>query len=164
VRATAKHYPGFGAAGVNTDDAPVRIGAPLGSLRAVDEPPFAALIAAGVDAMMVSTAIYPALDGRPAAFSRRWIGGELRDRLGFGGAVVADDLATPAVAAYGSLGRRAALAVGAGVDLSLFAGGYASGAQAAKGLLAAARRGELGAAALRAGAGRVLALRRRLAG
>jgi beta-N-acetylhexosaminidase len=162
VRATAKHYPGFGAAGVNTDNAPVRIGATLGILRAVDEPPFAALIAGGVDAVMASTAIYPALDGRPAAFSGRWIGGELRGRLRFGGVVVADDLATPAVDAYGSLGHRAVLAVGTGVDLPLFAGGYASGALAAEGLLAAARRGELGEAALRAGAQRVLELRQRL--
>jgi beta-N-acetylhexosaminidase len=163
VRATAKHYPGFGAARVNTDAAPVRIGASLGSLRAVDEPPFAALIAGGVDAVMASTAIYPALDARPAAFSRRWIG-QLRGRLHFGGVVVADDLGTPAVDAYGSLGRRAVLAVRAGVDLPLFAGSYAAGARAAEGLLAAARRGELGEAALRAGAKRVLGLRQRLPG
>lgn len=162
VRATAKHYPGFGAARVNTDDAPVRIDATLGTLRAVDEPPFAALIAGAVDAVMVSTAIYPALDARPAAFSRRWIGDQLRDRLRFDGVVVADDLATPAVAGHGSLGRRAALAVGAGVDLPLFAGSYAAGAQAAAGLLAAARRGELDRTALGAGARRVLELRHRL--
>ncbi|MDX6718533.1 MAG: beta-N-acetylhexosaminidase, partial [Solirubrobacteraceae bacterium] len=160
--ATAKHYPGFGAAGVNTDNAAVRIGATLDILRAVDEPPFAALIAGGVDAVMVSTAIYPALDSRPAAFSGRWIGGQLRDRLRFGGVVVADDLATPAVNAYGSLRRRAVLAVAAGVDLPLFAGGYASGAQATVGLLSAARHGELDEAALRAGAQRVLELRQRL--
>ena len=33
VRATAKHYPGFGAASVNTDDAPARISTSLAQLR-----------------------------------------------------------------------------------------------------------------------------------
>ncbi|MDX6719523.1 MAG: beta-N-acetylhexosaminidase, partial [Solirubrobacteraceae bacterium] len=40
VRATAKHFPGFGAATVNTDDAPARIGASLSTLRSTDATPF----------------------------------------------------------------------------------------------------------------------------
>ena len=45
VRATAKHYPGFGAATVNTDDAPARIDrARWRMLREVDARPFAALV------------------------------------------------------------------------------------------------------------------------
>jgi len=162
VRATAKHYPGFGAAAVNTDNAAQRIGTSLDTLRGTDEPPFKALIDDGVDAVMISTAVYPALDERPAAFSRRWLDGELRDRLGFRGVIITDDLGTPAVAAYGSNRRRAVLAVEAGVDLPLFSSSYTAGAQAAEGLLAAARDGRLDAGALRAGARRVLALRARI--
>jgi len=163
VRPVAKHFPGFGAAQVNTDDAPARIETPLAQLRAVDQPPFVALIAGGTDAVMMSTAVYPALDMRPAAFSSRWIKGELRTRLGFGGVVVTDDLGTPAVSSFGSNGRRAMLAVKAGVDLPLFVSGYRAGAQAAEGLVAAAGRGELSAAELQAGAQRVLAMRAKLA-
>jgi beta-N-acetylhexosaminidase len=162
VRTTAKHYPGFGAAAVNTDDAAARIATPLEQLRAVDEPPFARLVDEGVDAVMLSTAVYPALDERPAAFSRRWVTGELRGRLGFGGVSMTDDLGTPAAAAYGSNRQRAVRAVQAGIDLPLFSSSYAGGAQAAAGLLAAARRGDLGARGLRDGARRVLALRARL--
>lgn len=162
VRATAKHYPGFGAATVNTDDAPARISTPLAQLRAVDEPPFRRLVRDGVDAVMLSTAVYPALDELPAAFSRRWATRELRDRLGFSGVSMTDDLGTPAVAAYGSNGQRAARAVRAGVDLPLFSSSYASSARAAEGLLAAARRGDVGEAGLRAAARRVLALRAKL--
>lgn len=162
VRATAKHYPGFGAATVNTDDAPARISAPLSQLRSVDEPPFHRLVRDGVDAVMLSTAVYPAVDELPAAFSRRWATGELRDRLGFRGVSITDDLGTPAVAAYGSNGERAVRAVRAGVDLPLFSASYASSAKAAEGLLAAARRGEVGEAGLRAAARRVLALRAKL--
>ena len=163
VRATAKHYPGFGAAGTNTDDAAQRIGLPLSTLRAVDEPPFARLIDGGIEAVMLSTAVYPALDSRPAAFSRRWVRGELRGRLGFRGVSISDDLGTPAVAAYGSNARRAVAAVHAGIDLPLFTSSYTAGAQAAEGLLAAARRGRLDARVLRDKARRVLALRAKLA-
>ena len=163
VGATAKHYPGFGAAAVNTDDAPARITTSLATLRAVDEPPFRSLIGARVDAVMLSTAVYPALDALPAAFSGRWVGGQLRGRLDFGGVTIADDLGTPAAASYGTLGQRAARAVRAGVDLPLFAAGYTASARAAAGLLRAARRGEVGEASLRAGARRVLRLRAKLA-
>jgi beta-N-acetylhexosaminidase len=162
VRATAKHFPGFGAAAVNTDNAPQRIGLPLDTLRDVDGAPFARLIAAGVDAVMVSTAVYPALDERPAAFSRQWVTGELRERLGFRGVSMTDDLGTPAVAAFGTNRRRAVLAVQAGIDLPLFSATYRAGAQAAEGLLAAAADGSLDAGALQAGARRVLALRARI--
>ena len=163
VRATAKHYPGFGAATLNTDNAPQRIGLSLATLRTVDAAPFARLIAGGVDAVMLSTAVYPALDERPAAFSARWIGAELRGRLRFRGVTITDDLGTPAVASFGSLARRAVLAVDAGIDLPLFAASYRAGAQAAEGLLAAARDGSLDAGTLRAQARRVLALRARIA-
>lgn len=162
VRATAKHYPGFGAASVNTDSAPARISTPLAQLRAVDEPPFARLVRDGIDAVMLSTAVYPVVDELPAAFSRRWVSGELRARLGFRGVSMTDDLGTPAVAAFGSNGERAVCAVRAGIDLPLFAASYSSGAQAAEGLLAAARRGDVGEAGLRAAARRVLALRGKL--
>lgn len=162
VRSTAKHFPGFGAADINTDNAAQRIGTSLETLRSVDEAPFKRLIDAGVDAVMVSTAVYPALDERPAAFSRPWIEGELRERLGFGGVAITDDLGTPAVDAYGSNRRRAVLAVEAGIDLPLFSSSYRAGAQGAEGLLAAARDGRLDDDALRDGARRVLALRARI--
>ena len=163
VRTTAKHYPGFGAAATNTDRRPQRIELPLATLRGIDEPPFARMVQGGVDAVMLSTAVYPALDERPAALSRLWIRGELRKRLGFRGVSVSDDLATPAVARYGDNANRALLAVRAGIDLPLFASSYRAGAQAAEGLLAAARRGELDDRILRDKAQRVLELRARLA-
>ncbi|MEA2155253.1 MAG: beta-N-acetylhexosaminidase [Solirubrobacteraceae bacterium] len=162
VQATAKHFPGFGAADVNTDAAPARITTSLAVLRATDEAPFGRLIAGGIGAVMLSTGVYPALDERPAAFSAKWIAGELRGRLGFDGVTVSDDLATPAVAGLGSLGRRAVLALRAGVDLPLFVSSYSTGRQAAAGLLDAARNRRVDVAGLRASARRVLALRAKL--
>lgn len=162
VLAAAKHFPGFGAARRNTDDAPQRIDLSLNTLRTVDEPPFAQLVDGGIDAVMLSTAVYPALDERPAALSRLWVRGELRRRLGFRGVSISDDLGTPAVAGLGSNAQRAVLAVDAGIDLPLFTAGYRSGAEAAEGLLAAARSGRLDGRVLRDKARRVLALRAKL--
>ena len=162
MRATAKHFPGFGAAAINTDNAAQRIDTPLQTLRSTDLPPFARLIDDGIDAVMLSTAVYPALDDRPAAFSSQWVTAELRERLGFRGVAITDDLGTPAVAAFGTNRARAVLAVASGIDLPLFASSYQAGAQAAEGLLAAAGDGRLDPSVLREQAGRVLALRARI--
>ena len=66
--ATAKHFPGLGAASAsqNTDAGPVTLNLSLNTLRTVDEVPFAAAIAAGVKLIMVS--------GR---CTRRWVPGPL---------------------------------------------------------------------------------------
>jgi beta-N-acetylhexosaminidase len=162
VAATAKHFPGFGRASVNTDDAPQRVATRLSTLRRLDGVPFGRMIDEGVEMVMMSTAVYPALDARPAALSARWVHDELRGRLGFEGVVVSDDLQTPAVAGYGPGPRLAERAVRAGVDLPLFAQDYASAARAAEGLADAVRRGSLGRSRIEEGARRVLALRERV--
>ena len=163
MAATAKHYPGLGVSAVNTDNAPSQVGVPLDQLREVDAAPFEAQIDAGVEAIMMSTAAYPALDPRPAAFSDRWIKGELRDRLGFEGVVITDDLQTPAVVRFGASGQLAYYAMRAGVDLPLFAKEYSTAARAAEALERAARDGALARDELDRGALRVLGLRQSLA-
>src|SRR5215469_14160126 len=86
VAATVKHFPGLGAAArvQNTDLRPVTLRLALSTIRAVDELPYVSAIAAGVKLVLVSWAIYPALDARfPAGLSPTIVRGELRGRLGF---------------------------------------------------------------------------------
>ena len=109
---------------------------------------------------MLSTAIYPRVDPRPAAFSERWVTGELRGRLEFGGVAITDDLQTPAVARFGTPAQLAFFALRAGVDVPLFAKDYTTGARAAAGLERAVKSGALKRADLDAGARRVLRLAR----
>jgi beta-N-acetylhexosaminidase len=163
VAATYKHFPGFGAAKQNTDDAPVRISTTLAGLRRVDLVPYERPPAA-VKLVMLSTAVYPARDPRPAAFSRRWATLELRDRLHFDGVSITDDLQTPAVSRFGTPAQLAFLAARAGVDLPLFARDYTAGARAAVGLVRALRADRLSRTEAQAAATRVLALRRSLPG
>ncbi len=72
VAATVKHFPGLGAAATNqdTDMRPVTLNVPLSQLRSIDERPYKSAIAANVKLVMVSWAIYPALDKKyPAGLS-----------------------------------------------------------------------------------------------
>jgi beta-N-acetylhexosaminidase len=121
VVATAKHFPGFGAARENTDFAVERVDLSRQELRAVDEKPYAAFEAAGGKMVMLSTAIYPAFSSDPAAFTRAIATGELRNRLGFEGVSITDALETPAVEDFGGTAKVAVAGARAGVDLLLFA-------------------------------------------
>jgi beta-N-acetylhexosaminidase len=121
VAATAKHFPGLGAAQETTDAAPVGIDLPARRLRSVDMGPFAALIRRDVPLVMLGTAVYPALDpGTPAALSRAIATRELRGRLGFRGVSVTDALDTPALAPVGGPGAVAVRAAAAGSDLVMY--------------------------------------------
>ncbi|MEY9949060.1 glycoside hydrolase family 3 N-terminal domain-containing protein [Kitasatospora sp. GAS1066B] len=122
VAATAKHFPGLGTApaGADTDSGPATLAASRTRLAEADETPYPAAIAAGVDLVMVSWAVYPALDpDHPAGLSPTVVGGELRDRLGFHGVTVTDALEAGALHPYGTTGRRAVSAALAGMDLLL---------------------------------------------
>jgi len=121
VAATGKHFPGFGAARENTDFSVERIELSKRELRAVDEQPYEAFAAAGGKLVMLSTAIYPAFSGDPAAFTRSIATGELRGRLGFKGVTVTDALETPAVENFGNTSKAAIAGARAGADLLLYA-------------------------------------------
>jgi beta-N-acetylhexosaminidase len=160
VQATPKHFPGLGAAKVNTDVAHVTINLPVSTLRRVDETPFANAIRAGADLVMVSSAVYPAFGPRvPAAFSRPIVEGELRERLGFGGVVVTDALGTPGLAGYGTPRQQAERAAGVSVDVLLYSNGYEQGTRGATYLEQALRAGRLDRDEFEQSVNRVIALR-----
>ncbi len=163
VAATAKHFPGLGSAtkSQNTDNGPVTLTASLSGLRGKDEVPYPAAIAAGVKLIMVSWAIYPALDATyPAGLSTAWVQGELRGRLGFGGVTITDALEAGALTSFGSYGQRGVLAAQAGMDLLLCSVQDPSEGQAVTSALASALdSGQLNSATFNAAVQRVTALR-----
>jgi beta-N-acetylhexosaminidase len=163
VAATAKHFPGFGAAPANTDLGAVHIPVGLRELRAIDRLPFAAAIRAGAGLVMLSSAIYPTLSRAPAVLSARVVHGELREGLGFKGVTISDDLQAPAFASRGGASGAALAATRAGVDLLLFARSYDGADSAARALADGLRSGRVDRGALEASLGRVLALRAALA-
>lgn len=124
VAATAKHFPGLGAAShdANTDTGPVTLEQSLDELRSIDEAPYVDAIAAGVQLVMMSWAVYPALDGRPAGLSNKWVQDELRGRLGFKGVTITDAMEAGSLKGFGGPEETAKLAAAAGMDLLLASG------------------------------------------
>ncbi len=158
VVATAKHFPGLGAAVANTDFAVQRIGLSKGDLRRIDEAPYARFVAAGGEMVMLATAIYPAFSPDPAAFARPIATGELRGRLGFGGVSVTDALDTAAVRAFGDPAAAGLAAAAAGTDLLLYTD-LEPAQEAWRALVAGLRSGRLERGAFEDSAQRVLDLR-----
>jgi beta-N-acetylhexosaminidase len=71
--------------------------------------------------IMISHAAYPILDGNtPASLSRRIIQGELKERMGYRGLVVSDDLEMGALAEHNEAGREAVAALRAGCDMLIY--------------------------------------------
>jgi len=162
VAATAKHFPGLGAASAsqNTDVGPVTLNLSLNTLRTDDEVPFAASIQAGVKLIMVSWAVYPALGARPAGLSPNVVQGELRGRLHFTGVTITDALEAGALNPFGSTQHRTLRAALAGMDLILCAARDVSQGQEASAELAADYTdGTLNGPAFLAAVNRVIALR-----
>jgi beta-N-acetylhexosaminidase len=118
VVATAKHFPGLGTAAVDTDTRLDELH-PSAAQRAAALEPYQALVPLGLDAVMVSTAGFPAYDptGAPAALSGPITSGLLRGQLGFGGVAITDALGAPTGHDELSAG---VLAARAGADILLY--------------------------------------------
>jgi beta-N-acetylhexosaminidase len=163
VAATAKHFPGLGSAAKtqDTDAGPVTLTASLSKLRSTDEVPYPAAVSAGVKLVMVSWAVYPALDARrPAGLSPAVIQQELRGRNRFNGVTITDALEAGALRAFGTTSQRAVLAAAAGMDLILCAAQDVSQSETATAALAdALTSGQISPATFSATVGRVTALR-----
>jgi len=156
--ATAKHFPGVGSAAVDTDNKLDVLRPSKAQLQAALLP-YRALIPRGIDAIMLSTAAFPAYDPSitPTALSRTMVQGLLRRTLGFRGVTITDALGTPTGHDEITAG---VLAAEAGADILLYTDS-APGELSA--LTSALRSGRLSRSAAQASYARILALKRRVA-
>ncbi|SDF73086.1 beta-N-acetylhexosaminidase [Limimonas halophila] len=121
VAPVMKHIPGHGRARVDSHHALPRIPADLAALAAADFEPFRRLNE--LPWAMTAHAVFDAVDPeRPTTTSAAAIGGAIRERIGFDGVLVSDDLGMAALA--GDLGARAGAALAAGCDLVLHCSGH----------------------------------------
>ncbi|MGW3966309.1 glycoside hydrolase family 3 protein [Amycolatopsis sp. NPDC005003] len=118
VAATAKHFPGHGAAPTDSHTGLPRIDSTEAQWRATDVPPFKAAIAAGVDSIMSAHIQFPSLDPslEPATLSKPIITDRLRNELGYDGVVITDALEMEGVRKLHSDAEIPVLALKAGVD------------------------------------------------
>jgi len=154
------HFPGLGAASQDTAQGPAAVSLDAESLDARDLEPFRAAIAERVPAMVLSLALYPAYDAvTPAALTPEVAQGLLRDRLGFRGVAITDDLGSGAVKAAYRVPDAAVAALKAGADMVQIASPDDQG-RVRETILNAVESGELPPERLAEAAGRVLDLKR----
>lgn len=114
VAACAKHFPGHGDTDKDSHLDLPSVEHARSRLDEVELPPFRAAIQAGVATIMTAHVVVRELDDMvPATLSRAVVTTLLRDEMGYGGVIVADDLEMKAVAAgfpYAESARRATLA------------------------------------------------------
>ena len=93
IAVSIKHFPGLGRVTGNTDF--TAEGIVDDQFSGIDDPyvrPYKAGIDAGADFVMMSLALYPRVDSKPAVFSPIMIGDILRRGLGFQNVVITDDI------------------------------------------------------------------------
>jgi len=117
--AVGKHFPGHGAVEVDS-----HLGLPIDGrhfedMWQADMLPFRQLCQSELAGVMPAHIVYEKSDSLPAGFSPFWIKEILRDRLGFQGAVLSDDLSMEGAAIMGDPLARAEAALDAGCDMVL---------------------------------------------
>ncbi|TAJ47262.1 MAG: glycoside hydrolase family 3 protein [Herbiconiux sp.] len=122
VLSTLKHFPGHGQVPGDSHDSLPSTDISMEQWSTSDEPPFQAGIDAGAPLVMFGHLVYTAVDSAPASLSPAWHA-LLRERLGFEGVAVTDDLLmleASGVPAYADRTTNAVAAVAAGNDLLLY--------------------------------------------
>jgi beta-N-acetylhexosaminidase len=120
VMAVGKHFPGLGRARLDPHEYLPTINADQNEMEAIHLPPFQDAISEEVSAIMTSHALYPGLDeGFPATLSHFIITKLLRERLGFNGLIITDDLEMGAIKKDPGVAEGAVSAFEAGNDILL---------------------------------------------
>ena len=121
IAACGKHFPGHGDTDVDSHDALPVVEHDVRRLEAVEFVPFRRAIEADVATIMTAHVHAFALDrDRIASFSPLVVTSWLKERLGFSGVVISDDLGMKAVSATTPLPEAAVSAIAAGCDTVLF--------------------------------------------
>src|SRR5690606_4892232 len=130
-------------------------------LDAVELPPFEALIAAGVPAIMTAHVAFPAIAPElPATLSKAALTGLLREELGFDDLIVTDYMDMDAIVKNFGAGEAAVLSVVAGADLVLLGPDFDTQRQVRAALLAAVADGRLSEERVRQAVSRSVAVAR----
>ena len=119
VAACAKHFPGHGDTSQDSHKDLPRLPHALERLDAVELAPFRALARAGVASVMTAHVVFEALDPRRPATLSPEVMRLLRERVGFDGCAISDDLEMKAVSEHFPLEEAAPGAIAAGVDALL---------------------------------------------
>lgn len=116
---TGKHFPGHGSVSLDSHIAMPIDTRTLKQIENDDLIPFTALIKRGLSALMAAHIVFPTVDDRAVGFSSTWLKTILRERLGFKGVVLSDDLNMEGANISNHFADRAKAAREAGCDFAL---------------------------------------------
>jgi beta-N-acetylhexosaminidase len=120
IAAVAKHFPGHGRTTVDSHNQLPVIDIDEKSLLNEDLLPFQMVIRHGVDAIMTAHILYPQIDpDYPVTLSAKFLQGILRERLGFNGVIISDDIEMGALVNHYSPQEILKYGLNAGIDILL---------------------------------------------
>jgi beta-N-acetylhexosaminidase len=118
--ACAKHFPGHGDTSLDSHHYLPVDSRSAERIEEVELYPFREAIAEDVEFIMTAHVIYPAYDELlPATLSEKIVTGLLRERMGYNGVIVGDDMDMKAVSDHWGTEESTMLAMKAGVDMLL---------------------------------------------
>ncbi|MFK8011475.1 MAG: beta-N-acetylhexosaminidase [Marinicellaceae bacterium] len=120
MKTTAKHFPGHGTVVADSHfDLPIDDRS-FKDIESLDLKPFVELIKNNqIDAVMMSHVIYPQVCDQAAGYSKYWCQDILRDKYGFKGVIISDDLGMKAADCVGDVHARYQACVDSGCDIAL---------------------------------------------
>ena len=142
-----KHLPGIGRGIIDSHDEISAIDVPFEELRKVDLMPFQKIIDTHPHdrfMIMATHIVFPAIDpDNSASMSYDVLTGLLRERLGFDGIIITDDLEMGAAANNNTFRKMGVKAIKAGADIALVCHEYSHEQDVYLGLLDAVEHGEI---------------------
>ena len=148
IAACGKHFPGHGDTNQDSHLELPRLPHSLDRLEQVELRPFAAAIEAGIPSIMTAHVIFDPLDSYPATMSRPVLHGLLREKLGYDGLVVTDDIEMRAIADNYGIEDTVVRGVNAGVDQFLCCHTAETAHAAIEAIIYAVESGKISKAAL----------------
>ena len=155
-----KHFPGHGDTMTDSHHVLPVVGADRARLDAVELEPFRQAIRRGLPAIMTAHVRYPALDTEaPATLSQLILTDLLRNRLGFKGVTLTDDMEMSAILDHQSIGEASVRALQAGADMIVICHQQERQQEAVSAIEQALERGELSWERITASVARIRALK-----
>src|SRR5262245_17582180 len=156
-----KHFPGHGDTSKDSHLELPSVDHPLSRLEEIELAPFQAAIADDIEMLMTAHVLYPRVDSDfPATLSREIITGILREKLGYEGGVISDDLLMKAISDRYGIPEAARLFLEVGGDIALICRHEEEQTRAMEGLLKALRDGKISGEKLEESRKRVEALKK----
>ncbi|GFZ88521.1 hypothetical protein GCM10010978_30100 [Compostibacillus humi] len=139
-----KHFPGHGDTSVDSHvELPV-VQKTVAELEQMELIPFKQAIAEGADMVMIAHILLPSIDPKfPSSMSETIITELLREKIGFDGVVITDDMTMEAITNSFDIGKASVMSVKAGADIVMVAHEFENVVKAITALTTAVENGEI---------------------